>query len=140
MAAPTQPVQLGTQFMVNFSGAKVPTTVASAGVPGYIAKDGWKQTRLFAAKAQVEDYAGNVINRTGAGKAVRYQGVLYVPAGTVPQGLKPGDTISLTPIVNGEVTGTALVCCIESAPLAGNRGQNELTISTIVETSMTYTV
>ena len=140
MSAPTQPVQLGTQFMVNFSGAKVPTNVASAGVAGYIAKDGWRQTRLFALKAQVKDYAGNVINRTGGGRAVRYAGVLQVPAGTVPQSLKPGDCISLTPIVNGEVTGAALVACIESAPLTGNRLHSEMTISTIVEASMTYTV
>ena len=48
MAAPTQPVQLGTQFMVNFSGGTVPSQSA-----GYIAKDGWKQTRLFGMKAVV---------------------------------------------------------------------------------------
>lgn len=135
MAAPTQPVQLGTVFAVNFSGAEVPSQSA-----GYIAKDGWKQTRLFAIKAQVEDYAGNVINRTGAGKAVRYSGVLHVPAGTVPASLKPGDTISLQPVVNGEVTGATLVACIESAPITGNRGQSELNISVIKEDSMTYTV
>lgn len=134
MDAPTQPVQLGTLFAVNFSGALVPTT------SGYISKDGWKQTRLYGMKAQVEDYAGNVINRSGAGLAVRYSGTLHVPAGTVPQGLKPGDTISLTPIVNGEVTGTAVIACIESAALSGNRLQNELQISVIKEDSMTYTV
>ena len=135
MAAPTQPVQRGSVFAVNFSGAEVPSQTG-----GYMAKDGWKQVRLFAIKAQVEDYAGNVINRTGAGKAVRYTGTLQVPAGTVPQGLKPGDTISLQPIVNGEVTGTALIACIESAPVTGNRGHSELQISVIKEDSMTYTV
>jgi hypothetical protein len=134
MAAPTQPVQLGTSFMVNFSGGTVPSQTA-----GYIAKDGWKQTRLFAAKAQVEDYAGNVINRTGSGAAVRYSGTLHVPAGTVPASLKPGDTISLQPIVNGEVTGTAIIACVESAPIAGNRQESELQISLIKEASMTYT-
>ena len=135
MSAPTQPVQLGTTFCVNFLGAHVPLQSA-----GYMAKDGWKQTRIFAAKAQVEDYAGNVINRTGSGAAVRYSGTLYVPPGTVPASLKPGDTISLTPIVAGEVTGTAVVCCIESAPITGNRGESELQISCIKEASMTYTV
>lgn len=135
MSAPTQPVQLGTVFMVNFSGAEVPSQTG-----GYIAKDGWKQTRLFANKAEVEDYAGNVINRTGSGAAVRYSGTLHVPAGTVPASLKPGDTISLQPVVNGEVTGVALIACIESAPISGNRGQSELQISVIKEGSMTYTV
>lgn len=134
MAAPTQPVQLGTSFMVNFSGANVPTTA------GYMAKDGWKQTRIFASKAQVEDYAGNVVNRTGGGAAVKHSGTLYVPAGTAPASLKPGDTISLTPVVNGEGTGSAIIVCIESAPITGNRGMNELQISTIKEASMTYTV
>ena len=137
---PTQATQLGTQFMVNFSGATVPTSVASAGVPGYIAKDGWKQTRLFAAKAQVRDYAGNNVNRSGGGRAVRYAGTLHVPPGTVPQGLGPGKTISLTPVVNGAVSGTAIVACIESSPLTGNRMYSEMLISTIVEASMTYTV
>lgn len=135
MAAPTQPVQLGTQFAVNFFGTHVPSQTV-----GYVAKDGWKQTRLFANKSQVEDYAGNVINRTGAGAAVRFSGTLYVPAGTVPASLKPGDTISLQPIVNGEVTGTALIACIESAPITGNRDKSELQISLIKESSMTYTV
>ncbi|MFA6063958.1 MAG: hypothetical protein WC736_15325 [Gallionella sp.] len=135
MAAPTQPVQLGTQFMVNFSGAKVPSQTA-----GYVAKDGWKKTELFANKAQVEDYAGNVINRSGAGAAIRYSGTLHVPAGTVPTSLKPGDEISLQPVVNGEVTGTAFIACIESAPASGNRLETEIQISMIKEASMTYTV
>ena len=135
MAAPTQPVQLGTEFMVNFSGGTVPSQTA-----GYIAKDGWKQTRLFASKTQVEDYAGNVINRTGSGAAVRYSGTLHVPAGTVPASLKPGDAISLQPITNGEVTGAAIIGCVESAPINGNRGQSELQISLIKEASMTYVV
>jgi len=135
MAAPTQPVQLGTDFMVNFSGTYVPSQTA-----GYIAKDGWKQTRLFGLKSVVEDYAGNAINRTGAGVAVRYSGTLHVPAGTVPASLKPGDTISLQPIVNGEVTGVAVIACVESAPITGNRLQSELNISVIKEASMTYTV
>lgn len=133
MAAPTQPVQLGTTFAVNFSGGYVPAQTA-----GYMAKDGWKQTRLFGMKAQVEDYAGNVINRTGAGAAVRYAGTLHVPAGDVPQGLKPGDSISLQPIVNGEVTGTAVICNIESVALSGNRMESELQVSFIKEASMTY--
>ena len=135
MAAPTQPVQRGTVYSVNFSGSHVPSQSA-----GYMAKDGWKRTRLFAMKSEVEDYAGNVINRTGAGKAVRLSGTLYVPAGTVPASLKPGDTISLQPVVAGEVTGTALICCVESAPIVGNRGYSELQISLIKEDSMTYTV
>lgn len=134
MSAPTQPVQLGTSFMVNFSGGTVPTTA------GYMAKDGWKQTRLYAMKSQVEDYAGNVLNRTGAGAAVRYSGTLYVPAGSTPATLKPGDTISLTPIVNGEVTGSAVIGCIETAPIVGNRDKSELTISVVIEGSMTYTI
>ena len=134
MAAPTQPVQLGTTYAVNFSGAHVPTTT------GYMAKDGWKRTNLYAKKAQVEDLAGNVVNRTGSGAATRYSGTLFCVAGSTPQGLKPGDTISLTPVVNGEVTGTALICCIESAPLTGNREHDELNLSCIKEASMTYTL
>jgi hypothetical protein len=121
--------------MVNFSGGTVPSQTA-----GYVALDGWKQTRLFAIKSQVEDYAGNVINRTGAGAAVRYSGTLNVPAGTVPASLKPGDTISLQPITNGEGTGTAIIACVESAPISGNRDQTEVQISFIKEASMTYTV
>ena len=135
MSAPTQPVQLGSVFAVNFSGAEVPSQSG-----GYMSKDGWKQVRTFGMKAQVEDYAGNVINRTAAGAAVKYSGTLHVPAGTVPASLKPGDTISLQPIVNGEVTGTALIACIESVSDSGNRLENELQISVIKEASMTYTV
>ena len=135
MAAPTAPVQRGTGFSVNFSGAKVPSQTV-----GYVAQDGWKQTRIFAQKSQIEDYAGNVINRTGSGAAVKYFGVLHVPAGTVPASLKPGDTVSLQPIVSGEVTGTAWIGCVESAPITGNRSYSELNISFIKEASMTYTV
>ena len=57
MSAPTQPVQLGTVYAVNFSGAEVPTTA------GYMAKDGWKQVNLFATKAQVEDLGFFVVLR-----------------------------------------------------------------------------
>ena len=120
--------QLGTSFMVQFSGSAVPSTA------GYVPRDGWKQTVLFAAKNQVEDIGGNVVNRTGAGKATRWQGTLYMPQGSVPSTIKPGDSLLLTAVDSG----TGGTFCVESAPIIGNRGLVEMNISLIKEDSMTY--
>jgi hypothetical protein len=133
MAAPSQPVQLGTSYTVNFGGGYAPTT-------GYMPDDGWKRTASFALKGKVEDLAGNPINRTFGGKEIVYSGTLFVPAGTGPQGLKPGDTFSMTPVVNGEITGTAVIYCVRSASITGNRLHTKLNLTVVKENSMTYTV
>jgi hypothetical protein len=134
MAAPTQPVQIGTAYAVNFASAHVPTTA------GYMAKDGWKRTNMYAKKSKVEDYAGNTVNRTGAGKAVMLSGTLFCIAGSTPEGLKPGDSFSMTPVVAGEVTGVAVIYSIVTVSKAGNREHDELNLTVIKEDSMTYTI
>lgn len=134
MATPEQPVQRGTVYAVNFNGGQAPTTT------GYIPDDGWKQTNAFALKGKVEDLAGNPINRTFAGKEVVFEGTLFVPAGTAPAALKPGDTFSMTPVVNGEVTGVAVIYCIRTVSLTGNRLHDKLSLTVVKEGSMTYTV
>jgi hypothetical protein len=134
MAAPSQPVQIGTPYAVNFSGGYAPTTVA------YMPEDGWKRTNAFALKGTVEDLAGNPVNRTFAGKEVTYEGTLFCPAGTAPAALKPGDVFSMTPIVSGEVTGTAVIYCIRSVSLTGNRLHDKLSLTVVKEASMTYTL
>jgi hypothetical protein len=133
MAAPTQPVQLGDSFAVNFNGAMSPTTT------GYLPKDGWKKTPFYELEGKVEDLAGNPINRSVAGAGIRFSGSLFVPAGDAPADLKPGDTISLTPVVNGEVTGTAVVYSIEAVKIVGNRLHTELQLTVVKEASITYT-
>jgi hypothetical protein len=134
MAQPSQPVQIGTEYAVNFSGGHAPTTT------GYMPEDGWTRTNAFALKGTVEDLAGNPVNRTFGGKEVIFEGTLFVPAGTAPSALKPGDTFSLTPIVLGEVTGTAVIYCIRSVTLTGNRLHDKLQLTVVKENSMTYTL
>ena len=134
MAAPEQPVQIGTAYAVNFDGAYAPTTT------GYMPEDGWKCTQANALRATVEDLAGNPVNRTFAGAETVWEGTLFVPAGSAPAALKPGDVFSLTPVVNGEVTGVAVVYCIRSVSLTGNRLHDKLSLTVVKEGSMTYTL
>ena len=133
MSAPEAPVQLGTPYVVNFNGAYAPTTT------GYMPEDGWKRTNASALKATVEDLAGNPVNRTFAGAEEVFEGTLFVPAGSAPAALKPGDTIGLKPVVAGEVIGTEVVYCIRTVSLTGNRLHDKLNLTVVKEASMTYT-
>lgn len=136
MSAPQQPVIRGTAYSVNFDGAIVPTS-------GYIPQDGWQVVNAYNGKFQIEDLAGNVINYTFAGKTKIVRGTLYIATGgaTAAAALKPGDTISLTPVVAGEVTGSAIIAVLTDAPsFTGNREFCVLSIVAEKEESMTYTV
>lgn len=128
------PVQRGTVYTVTFDNGYAPTTT------GYMPEDGWKRTNAYGLRAVVEDMGGNPVNRTFAGAEIVYEGTLYVPAGSAPAALKPGDTISLSPVVAGDVTGTPVIYCIRTVSLTGNRLHDKLNLTVVKEASMTYTV